>query len=393
MGYKTTLHSLISSKSPSTRPRVGGGGTSYGRVEDIILDENHPDYSNLGGASAINGVFYRSINQNSDNAADSTLKFAYQDNSNIKTIPVIGETVEVVVKPHPSDTGFKNKNRAYYTKVVNIFNHPNSNIYPNLTSNNLTELITSNSFKEASTVNPLRSAQGDVQLEGRNGQSIRFTANTGNANPWIDATNIGQPLTIISNGQSETEEGFTTISEDIDQDSASIYLASNHTIPLTQASNRRLSYKTPPETANSYKGAQILLNSGRLFFNANSKDIQLVSTTTIGLTTKGTVNIDAENSINLDAKAIFLGSKPLNTSEQVRDRMLLGNATESFLQDILVVLEGLAQDLSTASTVEGKPIPLLNKRGAQMLPLIQGLKTRINPDGLSSLKSRKIFIE
>ena len=393
MGYSNTLSSLISSRTNTTTTKGKGSNTVYGRVEDIILTEQHPDYQTYGGASAINGVVYRPLFKNNSNSGAQGLKFAYQDSSFIKTVPVVGEIVVIQTKPFPSNTGFQNKTRRYYTGISNIWNNPNTNIYPDLLSTDKLDFTQKGTFKESGTINPIQSAPGDVQLEGRNGQSIRFTASAGNNNPWVDTNNLGKPVTIISNGQSETQQGFSPIAENINEDDSSIYLTSDHAIPLTQASTRRLSYLQPPSTADTYRGKQIIINSGRLFLNARDADIQLSSEQSVGITTLGTVNIDADTSINLDANKIFLGTKPLNLDEQVRDSLLLGNNTEKFLEDVLNILQGMAQDMVSATTVDGKPIPNLNRRGAQTLPLVQSLRSRINPNGPSSLKSKKIHVE
>ena len=53
----------------------------------------------------------------------------------------------------------------------------------------------------------------------------------------------------------------------------------------------------------------------------------------------------------------------------------------------------MAKDMSRAKTVDGRPIPLINKRGSQMIKVVESLKTQINPKGPSSLKSKKVFVE
>ena len=49
--------------------------------------------------------------------------------------------------------------------------------------------------------------------------------------------------------------------------------------------------------------------------------------------------------------------------------------------------------MAKAKTVDGKPIPNLNKRGIQMQPIISTLQRQINPNGPSKLKSKKVFTE
>ena len=70
-------------------------------------------------------------------------------------------------------------------------------------------------------------------IEGRFGQSIRFGSTIDNSkvtkpNRWSNEGNLGNPITIIRNGQTTPPDNFNgdRILEDIDQDPSSIYLCS-----------------------------------------------------------------------------------------------------------------------------------------------------------------------
>ena len=391
MGFKTSLSSLGSSN--------GGNGQSsrssamFGRVVDIILDEEHPEYKNKGGGLSINGVFYKTLGANQKEGNPNQLPFALQSSAHIKIIPIIGEIVEIKQMPNLSTTTSEKASQKYYTGIVNTWNNANSGAYPDLVNNPDLDITSGGNFKELSKVNPIRSTPGDVQIEGRQGQSIRFTGGKGSSNPWIDDENIGSPVTIISNGQSDTEEGFSTLGESIDEDNCSIYLVSNHQIPLTPASEKRESCDEEPEKSDQFKGSQILLNAGRIYLNAKESDIQLSSTKSIGLNTEGSINIDGSTYLCLDAPILYLGSKARTSPSSNREAVLLGNQTEGFLQNILILLEGMAKDMASAKTIKGHPIPRLNKRGMQAQPVIRQLKNLINPNGPSQLKSKKVFTE
>ena len=70
--------------------------------------------------------------------------------------------------------------------------------------------------------------EGDMILEGRFGNSIRFgSSNPRGKNNWSENDSEGAPITIISNGQSPTGGGAI---ENINNDDSSIYLCSNHNI-------------------------------------------------------------------------------------------------------------------------------------------------------------------
>ena len=391
MGFKNSLNNLGSS--------TGGTGTTtrsstvFGRVVDIILDENHTEYLNKGGARSINGVFYKPLGGYKKELTPNALPFAQQSSSHIKTVPIIGEVVEIATMPNLASSTSERSNSKFYTRIVNTWNNANSSAYPDLVNNPDTDITSGGTFKELSTVNPIRSTPGDIQIEGRQGQSLRFTGGKGSGNPWVDDENIGSPVTILSNGQSDTEDGFSTLGESIDEDNCSIYLVSNHQIPLTPASEKRDAFDENPEKSDQFKGSQIILNAGRLYSNAKQADIQLSSIKSIGLNTEGSINIDGSSYLCLDAPKMYLGSKARTSSEGNREPVMLGNQTEAFLQNVLNLLEGMAKDMARAKTIKGHPIPSINKRGMQSQPVIRQLKNLINPSGTSQLKSKKVFTE
>lgn len=392
MAFKLSTNNTVS-KNNSNSFTGGTGAAIFGRVIEVILDENHPFYNKKGGAISINGVFYRNIVSNKKEENLDRLPFAYQSQSKIKEVPLVGEIVKIETHPVPSPKDFSGKTRQFYIGIINIWNTPNSNFYPDVLNNLDIDFSQQNKFKELGSVSPIGSSPGDIQFEGRQGQSIRFTGGLAKSNPWINSGNIGDPLIIISNGQIETEDGFNTIGEDINSDASSIYLTSNHAIPLKEGSEKRDAYNELPTKANEYVGKQILVNSNRLFLNSNKHDIQLCSSTSVGITGNSSINLDSSSLICLDSKLIIFGSKARSSPAAVREPVVLGNKLETLLDSLLTQLQGLSTDLSNCTTVKGDAIPILNKRGTQMSPIISSLRTLINPSGQSSLKSKKVFTE
>ncbi len=393
MAFNLSLGGISNSSSTGTKSDGGGITTSYGRVIEVILDENHPYYAAQGGGIAINGVFYKPLSSNSSESDFRNLPFAYQSNSHFKRVPLVGEIIKVIPFPVPSDSDFAGKTRKFYTDIINIWNNANSNIYPNLNSESQLDFTQKGSFLELGNVNPIGSSPGDVQIEGRQGQSIRFTGGVSFSNPWTDGSNLGKPLIIISNGQRETDAGFNTIGESADEDSSSIYLTSDHSIPLTESSDKRDAYDEAPTIAKEFKGSQVLINGGRLFFNSRDNDIQLSSKESIGLTALTSVNLDSKEYMCLDSKKIFLGLKSRTAKGSTKEPVVLGNQLEGFLSNLLNLLDGMASDMASARTVKNHPIPKLNKRGLQAKPVINALRRLINPTGTSTLKSKKVYTE
>lgn len=389
--YNTNFNSNSFSNTRGSDSRTAS--KSFGRVLDIILDENHPEYERKGGAKSINGVFFRYQNSITSEDTSNNLKFAYQGTGQIKTVPVIGEIVEIVSNPTSNKTQLAQVKTLYYSKIVNIWNNPNCNTYLDVYSNQTLDISKNGEFTEEATINPIKSAVGDIQIEGRQGQSLRFTGAKGSANNFIDDTNKGKPVIIISNGQIKTEDGFTTISEDINEDASSLYFLSDHKVELKQASTRRKSYDDAPIEADQFKGNQVIVNSGRIFFNAKTNDILLSSKDSIGLNSKESINLDSDKYICFDSPKILLGEKARTAPESNKEPVLLGNQTELLLDTLLDMLKDMSKDMAKAKTVDGKPIPNLNKRGIQMQPIINALQRQINPTGPSRLKSKKVFTE
>lgn len=371
----------------------GSTGKTFGRVLDVILDESHPNFEERGSLRAIRGIFYSIIGASKKTEEDSKAHFAYSIDSNINLAPVPGEVVEITNYPTPSSEGYSGTTGTYYTRIANYWNSPNTNTYLDTYSFPNQDISSGGRFKESDRVNPLQPLLGDMIIQGRQGQSIRFTGTKDSKVNWKHTSDTNDPLTIIRNGQAESKDGFELISEDVNKDASSIYLTTNQQIPLKPSTTRYKTYNKQPESIENYNKKQVLINSGRLVFNTTESDILLRSTKSVGIGSKTSVNIESDEYLCVDSKKIFLGEKARTAPSSTKEPALLGNQTEQFLQSLINILEGMATDMASAVTVDGKPIPLLNKRGVQAKATLQILKSRINPSGKSKLKSNKVFIE
>ena len=211
-------------------------------------------------------------------------------------------------------------------------------------------------------------------------------------NKLTDDSNKDKPFTIISNGQKDTQQGFTHIVEDINEDPSSIYLTSDHSVPLILANTKRSSYDKAPDLPSKYQGSQLLFNSDRIVLNARANEVLISSQDSVGINSK-TVNIDGEEFMCVDADKIYLGSGARKASGNAKQPVMLGHQVETYLQDIIDVLEGMSRAMMSATTVKGDAIPQINMKGASSLGAFQSLKNRINPKGKSLLKSTKTFVE
>ena len=201
------------------------------RVQDIILDETHPRFK---GADSIGNIIYTPIDEPTpiNNTQLPSAKPLY---TNIAHYPVANEIVYLVSAPATdyNDTG---KLINYYLYPHSIFKDPNHNSLPNLL-NHEDEFYQGNYFKENEIIRPLRPFEGDLIIEGRFGNSIRFGATTDlsqhrKINRWSSKGTIGDPITIIRNGQTRNPNKpvFESIVENLNTDLSSIYLCSTQQI-------------------------------------------------------------------------------------------------------------------------------------------------------------------
>jgi len=358
--------------------------TVFARVVNVILESNDP--------SLIGSINYRVIGSATSEESPSRLPIAYPSQGSIKKLPLKGEIVVLESLPDSNLSTSTSSKKVYYTRVVDIWNHPSYNGYPDeyqpVTVGDLGRGV-----PEPITVNPLLPFQGDMLIEGRQGQSIRFTgfkselADGTNINTFVDDENNGKPLIIISNDQISTDNGFDHIKEDVNEDSTSIYLTSDHVIPLKAASNKRDSYNITgsyvPENFDTYRGSQLIANSGRIVLNSKEDSILLSATRTVGLNGQS-INLDGEEYIALHAPNIYLG---LNSSKE-KQPVLLGTETVKLLKDLVDLLRTFSRELVRARTFSGESIP----KFLEIFFLISGKLNTIEGQ-LDSLKSKKVWVE
>ena len=229
------------------------------RVLDIILDINHPLAETYGNYDAIGTIFYSVLDNDSidiipKNASTASPLFSY-----LKYYPLINEVVLILTTNDKNIYNGKQKT-TYYLPQVNMWSHPHHNALPSFqntnenssTSNNYketeaglirksedenTDITLGQYFEEQLNIKPLLPYEGDMILEGRFGNSIRFGSTNisdeiSNPNGWSDLGNTGDPITIIRNGQSSNldEKGWIPTTENINEDASSIYLTSNQRI-------------------------------------------------------------------------------------------------------------------------------------------------------------------
>ena len=346
-----------------------------GRVTDIILDENHPKFNEVGGLNGIGTIFYELDNLVS--TKDNQIAKPLHPQS--KTFPLINEMILLFALPDNEIGESNNSKSYYYINNINIWNHPHHNAYPSPIDSKLppsqkkdyqqveggsvrrvtdesTEINlnsplnpSQNTFIERTNIHPLMPFMGDIIYEGRFGQSLRLGSTSKSKsnykNLWSTTGDNGDPITILRNGQPQnsSDRGWVPITEDINSDLSSIYLTSYQKLNNFNAASRELydSYKIKPIAPSRYTDPQIVLNSDRIVINAKNDHVLFSSQKSIGMSTVGSVNIDADSHC-ISSNNIKLGSI------RAEQPVLLGDNTV----DVLLSLTEAIKDLASVLLVQ-----------------------------------------
>lgn len=375
------------------------------RVLDIILDDTHPKFEEYGGWNGVGTIFYDTIGipTGIDN-----INTAYPLFSNQKSYPLINELVPIVFLSSVTDQLDVTSTTAYYLPPINLWNSQHHNALPTPTSeisqasledyeqaeqgnprnvrrvnDGSTDIDLGEGFNEKIKIHPLQAYIGDNIFEGRWGNSIRLGSTVKDKNnDWSSEGENGDPLTIIRNGQREgiTEDSWIPLPEDINNDKSSIYLASGQKLPIEIASEDYASYEENayPTVPKEFIGDQIILNSGRLVFNAKTDHIIISGRDSVNLKSPAAVNIDTSKVI-VNSGAIFLGDK------DAEEPILLGDQTVEVLAD---AFKELAKWMELFNLV---PLDELSAQAATAKQLSFTLKNEIIPDLENKCRSRQNF--
>ena len=373
----TGLNSLKHTTIPSSK----GSEIIPVRVKFVSLNGNdYPiNWKKYGEYSSVGSILFEDLT-NPSGAPLDTLSYANPLYSNIKFLPLVNEIVYIISLPNAStqenpSTG----NQYYYFQSINIWNSIHHNASPNSLATEPTNTQNYNkteagvetqadstpeeinfgfTFKEKLGIRNLQPFEGDVLIEGRWGNTIRFGSTVKNSsplNPWSNSGENGEPITIIKNGQTKTnDDPWIPQVENINTDKSSIYLTSNQQIPIGAANTDYSSY-TPafgevPSSPSSYNGSQVIVDSGRLLFNSKNDHILLSSARTISFGAQKGFNFDTPaNFVVKVGTKIMLGDKEESNTEP----LILG---DKFLDDFKSLLTNMVS-LTTALGTVGTPVP------------------------------------
>ena len=353
------------------------------RVTDIILDEtNQPKFTEYGGWNGIGTIEFEPINTPSPKSIKKPIAKPFFPQ--LKSFPLVNEIVLLFSLPD-SNIGVQDTSKIYYyLNTISIWNHPHHNAYPNIfdgvndeeqkndyqsieggsvrrVDDESTEINlqgdnpTGGTFIERTNIHPVLPFVGDNIFEGRFGNSIRLGSTTRSKglykNNWSENGEEGNPISIIRNGQptDSSDEGWVPIVDNINKDLSSIYLTSNQLIPIKVASTNYTGLEKAPEYPNSYKGAQVILNSERVLLNSTKDSVLISGQKVISLSANEGIGLSTSGSMSIESEELKLGAS--NAEQPV----ILGDTFLKELNGVLTGLKGLTEALTTETTLKLTP--------------------------------------
>jgi len=391
------------------------------RVKQIILDNSDAKaFLAAGEWNGIGAIKFENTKapNNSPYGVDFTINtadiFAYPLFPNIKHYPLLEELVIIFWLPSENVQANSSAGKYYYLPPINVWSSQIQNAIPgaddipqlqkkdnslvaagstnvvvNTTGSNLT---LGKTFIEGN-YNPLLPFEGDIIYEGRFGNSIRLGSSINSTTPnlWSNGSIKGSPIFILRNGQGPTtKESWEPIVEDINSDPSSIYLTQDQPIPLVVSSPNQASFakSTPPISPGGYINNQIILNSGRLMFNAKLDSILMLANKSISISTNGTVGVDGKQ-ISLSAEKVYLGSAQGVEGVDIQS-LVLGENLNLLLEKIVIFAQTLEIAFSTAVDSNGAPIVALSAISEEAGSLYKDILGVINSKNLLSKQVKTI---
>jgi hypothetical protein len=282
-------------------------------------------------------------------------------NINTKQIPLVGEFVLIYKTFNNQTTNRKWREGWYYVTSIDIQSSINENLLPGI-SNGLTEqeiakIKPGRTFK-SKVVSPLQPYEGDLMIEGRFGNSIRFGStiitNPDQSyyflpTPWTTLENgeDGDPILVLSNGRiNKSKKEFVV--ENVNLDASSLYLTSKQQIPLKLST-------TLSDKRRGFIGSQFIGVADKIMLSAKTDCAVIDAKTDIILNCDNNVYIGGDNA-----------SQPIPQ----------GRILEDIIQYLICAIGAGCTDAAGGSAVTNGQTELLE---AQRL--------------LSSLSSKKYFIK
>ena len=318
-------------------------------VTEVLLDPNDfpkkdtpsgngkmPDYSYLG---TIRARFVES--QDVGDVIDDYIKPL---SPHMVAYPLIGEVVNIA----------KHGNQMYYYQPLNMRNHVNMNVANNVSTDPKVTAQTTEFNRN------LLSEYGDVVINGRFGNGIKFGSDSFYQYPDIKITNRQSVPP-----QKIQDEHYPHL-QNINADGSSIFITSGPAretdvlIPAVQT-------LTTPDILD---GDMITINSDRLVFNTKETDIHMFSSRNL--------NLAAKDEINLELGLESIGGRITLGDAESTNPMVLGNQLQDLFEKLFTSLQSFTNSVSNATGVAE-----VGDAAKVMLDEVQNMKSNILPSILS----------
>ena len=222
----------------------------FARVNDILLSPETKTknfFSDGGGWAGLGSVKFTPLGTvvDEDNPSNLIAKPLF---NNISKYPILEEIVMILNAPSYGLNDDPQSKTFYYLTTVGLWNSIHHNAFPDIATYGGGDLNFGQTFIEKENIRSLLPEEGDVLFEGRWGNSIRFSSTTKQKtinNPWSSTGEVGMPITIIRNNQSNLDinpDPWVPVYEDPNNDGSSIYLCAGQDIPLDYASKNLKSF-------------------------------------------------------------------------------------------------------------------------------------------------------
>lgn len=396
-GFVNTQKSNSISHS-TNNPNTSNAGWMAVRVLDVILDENHPRFKELGGYSSIGTIIFQT--QNSPiNDPSNNFNYALPLLPNNKSIPLINEVV-IVFNIILEGNNVGNKSKYYYLCSLNLWNTPHHNALPNVNKDlkenmnsdgdvklNFTSKHYEGEFEERGDLNPLKQYPGDIIYEGRNGNSFRFGSTyKSKTNNWSSQGKNGDPILIIRNGVNvKNTSSWIPITEDVNIDASSIYATSTQQIPIKYTDNYS-SLPNKPVIPSQYSNPQIIVISDRVIIKAKKDGVLISGEEFVHINSLKHIGLNSNYGITLNSNSVNLGSVDAEESLILGNTMLevLKNFTDTII-NVVDLLSSL-QDFPGGSAI---PSPLGASIG-MLKPELESFKQLFSGTSLLSKVSKTV---
>ena len=102
----------------------------YARVVDIVLNDQHPEFGNLGGWSGLGTIFYNEVEGAS--TTTKSVNTALPLLPYLKNYPLVNELVVLLQLPSKKVNEQSNVTQYYYLNPISIWNSQHINAFPNV---------------------------------------------------------------------------------------------------------------------------------------------------------------------------------------------------------------------------------------------------------------------